>query len=271
MNTLENLKLFSSADVNINFIHSITKEEMHRTWQYSRKYEKKLYMLIYVLYGEFMAHVNGTHFHLKEGDILYICSHREYASNSISNDFACICIYFDIKESPSMEDSFFRESHLIHNCEKLKKKFTGILNEYNIKSYKYKLTTKKILYDILDTILNETMITSDSQIDFYALKNAIIYLENNYTRDDISIDYLANLCNYTPAHFINLFKKIYNTTPKNYLINLRIEKAKDLLIYSSYSVLEISELIGYSSPAYFSAAFKSIEGCSPLQYRKKNN
>lgn len=271
MNTLENSKLFPTSDVVIDTIGSIHKEHMHRHWVHRRIFPKKQYKIIYNLKGEYIAHVNGKHYHIRENDVFYAADYLEYYSNSVTEEQAGICVYFNIMAGCVPGDSFFRECHLIRNCEKLKNKFLNILNEHDQKSFNYKLSTKKLLYDILDNLMKISTNESNSVTDYYALKKTISYMESNYTDDVISIDYLANLCNYTPTHFTNLFKKFYNMTPKKYLINLKIEKAKDLLIYSSYSIIEISNLVGYSNPTYFSAAFKAVEGCSPLQYRKKNN
>ena len=94
------------------------------------------------------------------------------------------------------------------------------------------------------------------------------YLETNYTKTGISITFLANLCNITPTYFTSVFKKIFNTTPKDYIINMRMEKAKEYLMYSTYTMNEISEDLGYSNPAYFSAAFKKNYGVAPTEFKK---
>ena len=70
------------------------------------------------------------------------------------------------------------------------------------------------------------------------------------------------------SYFINVFKNIYKKTPKKYIVEMRMEKAKELLIYSRYSVSEIAEKLGYSDNTYFSNAFKSYMGVSPLNFRK---
>lgn len=264
-------KLFSNYDINISAISSVIKEKSYAPWKYSREFPKKMYKITYVLKGEYMAYVNNKKYHLKENDILYSGGYNKFASHDITDEFSCTYIYFTVDESGAGEDSFFHSIHQIKGNDNIKKKFASMLNAYNSKSYNYKIRTKKILYEILEDILDAKLMNANTNLDIYALKNAISYLEQNYFKNDISIDYLANLCNYTSAHFINLFKKIYNTTPKNYIIDLRMQKAKDLLIYTPYSVLEISNITGYSNPAYFSAAFKASVGCSPLAYRKKNS
>jgi len=267
----EKPKMISNYDINIIEVSSVAKEKYNRTWKYSKEFPKKMYKIAYVLKGEYIAYVNNKKYHLKDNDILYSGGFYKFSSYSITNDFSGIYIYFIVGDSMAEEDSFFHNFHQIKGNENIRKKFAAILNEYNSKSYNNKLITKKILYEIFADVLDLKLMNTKTSLDIYSLKNAITYLEQNYLKNDISIDYLANLCNYTTTHFTNLFKKVYNTTPKNYIIDLRMQKAKDLLIYTSYSILEISNITGYSNPAYFSAAFKSSVGCSPLSYRRKNS
>lgn len=267
----EKPKIISNYDINISAVSSVIKEKHYGSWKYGKEFPKKMYKITYVVKGEYMAYVNNKKYHLKENDILYSGGYNKFASHSITDEFSCTYIYFTVDESDTGEDSFFHSFHQIKGNDNIKKKITSILNEYNSKSYNHKIKTKKILYGILEDILDAKLMNTNTSLDIYALKNAISYLEQNYLKNDISIDYLANLCNYTTAHFINLFKKVYNTTPKNYIVDLRMQKAKDLLIYTPYSIQEISDITGYSNPAYFSAAFKSSVGCSPLSYRRKNS
>ncbi len=267
----EKPKLFSHYDVTITDVSSVIKEKHYGHWKYSKEFSKKMYKITYVLKGEYMAYVNNKKYHLKENDILYSGGYYNFASHSITDDFHYIYIYFIVDDSDSCENSFFHSIHQIKGNDNIKKKITSLLNEYNSKSYNHKIRTKKLLYEILEDILDTKLMNTNESLDIYALRNAISYLEHNYFKNDINIDYLANLCNYTTAHFINLFKKVYNTTPKNYIIDLRMHKAMNLLIYTPYSIQEISDITGYSNPVYFSAAFKSFVGCSPLDYRKKNS
>ena len=64
------------------------------------------------------------------------------------------------------------------------------------------------------------------------------------------------------------FKNELNTTPSNYLIILRLQHAKQLLLNYSYNITEISEMCGYQSPYYFTKAFHRHVGMSPTQFRK---
>ncbi len=70
--------------------------------------------------------------------------------------------------------------------------------------------------------------------------------------------------------FARVFKRHTGTSPQQYLINVRINKAKELLVSSTYNISKIAEIVGYYNPLYFSRVFKKHTGCSPSEYRIRN-
>lgn len=93
------------------------------------------------------------------------------------------------------------------------------------------------------------------------------YIHNNYS-NDISISEIADHLNINRSHLFKLFRHNMNMSPQNYLINYRLNKACELLRKSSYSISEISYLIGFNSPSYFSKIFSKYKKKSPIDYRK---
>lgn len=71
----------------------------------------------------------------------------------------------------------------------------------------------------------------------------------------------------TPNYFSSLFKKEIGQSTVNYITNLRISKAKELLEKTDKSVVGIAELIGYNDSNYFFRVFKKNAGVTPQQYR----
>ncbi len=88
---------------------------------------------------------------------------------------------------------------------------------------------------------------------------------NNYSLKDY-----ADMCSMSKYHFLRTFQKIVGCTPVEYRNNIRMQHAVDLLQDEKLTVTEISNLIGFSSPAYFSSAFKRKYGISPKQYKSHN-
>jgi AraC-like DNA-binding protein len=70
-------------------------------------------------------------------------------------------------------------------------------------------------------------------------------------------------------HFVREFEKIVGFPPIEYRNNIRLQHAADLLSEERLTVSQISSLVGYSSPSYFSSAFKQKYRLSPKQYRNK--
>ena len=89
---------------------------------------------------------------------------------------------------------------------------------------------------------------------------------NRYCDQNLKLEDYASMCNMSKYHFLRTFKSVTGTTPLEYRNSIRIDHAKEMLKNSNSSVSEISEILGYSSLAYFSAAFKKATGLSPSDY-----
>ncbi len=71
----------------------------------------------------------------------------------------------------------------------------------------------------------------------------------------------------SPYYLIRAFRRVYRKTPHQYLIGLRIARAKELLRNSDLSVTEICSAVGFESLGSFSALFRKVAGISPKMYR----
>ncbi len=75
--------------------------------------------------------------------------------------------------------------------------------------------------------------------------------------------------NYSEAHLIRIFRDAFNMTPYDYLMSKKIDLAKRLLLYSSFSIKEIAAHLAFSDQYYFSNYFKMKCGLSPRNYKNK--
>ncbi len=83
------------------------------------------------------------------------------------------------------------------------------------------------------------------------------------------IEYYSKMCNLSLYQFIRNFKKATNLSPGKYIEKLRIAKAKELLSNTNLTVNEISSIVGYNDPFYFSKVFKRSTNTTPTAF--KNN
>ncbi len=99
------------------------------------------------------------------------------------------------------------------------------------------------------------------------INRAINYLRDQYN-NNFSLEDIANVANLSPFHFIRIFKATTGKTPYNYLLDIKIEKAKELLVLKKHTITEICFLCGFNNLEHFSSVFKRKVGLLPSQYRK---
>lgn len=95
------------------------------------------------------------------------------------------------------------------------------------------------------------------------------YIESNYDIK-LNLDLLSKIQFVSKYHLIRLFKQYYGLTPKQYLINKRIEKSKEYL-KNGLTVTETCFAVGFESLGSFSTLFKSKTGRSPSKYQKEQH
>ena len=83
----------------------------------------------------------------------------------------------------------------------------------------------------------------------------------------ITIERLSDEVALSPHYLIRLFRRVYRLTPHQYVIQLRIQRAKDLLVNSDLSITEICTKVGYESLGSFSTLFTKTVGIPPSAYR----
>jgi AraC-like DNA-binding protein len=95
---------------------------------------------------------------------------------------------------------------------------------------------------------------------------AKLFIDNNYF-ENIDLKNIADEAYFSKFHFIRLFRKIYGDTPHQYLIRVRIERAKEFLA-QGFPVSETISKIGFGSPGSFAGLFKRITGQAPSVYQE---
>lgn len=100
-----------------------------------------------------------------------------------------------------------------------------------------------------------------------AIAPVLDYIEDNYMQQ-FTIEYLAQLCHWSPTHFRRVFHEIMGVSPLDYVNNTRIIKSCGLLQSTENSILNISEMVGFHSVSSFNRCFARTMQMSPREYRK---
>lgn len=129
-------------------------------------------------------------------------------------------------------------------------------------------------------LLNETSINQNSNsinnlfLYFYNFittenfPNSITYI-NEHFAEEIDLKKLAYIEHYNVSYYSEWFKHNMNMSPTEYIQNLRIKRAKVLLLNTNLTILQISQMVGYEHNSSFTKVFKHLEKISPVEFRKK--
>ncbi len=104
----------------------------------------------------------------------------------------------------------------------------------------------------------------------YELRGAVRLIRGDCCDVSLTNARLAYECNISEVYFRKLFTKHFGISPKQFIIDLRIQRAKQLLSEGVLSVAAISEQCGFSNPYHFCRLFKQRTGITPSEYRKAN-
>lgn len=118
-----------------------------------------------------------------------------------------------------------------------------------------------LLYDILADLAHEEEENLPS-----VLAPAIAHLGAHLSDPDLTVAKLSQTVNLSEPYFRKLFKEAYGTSPRQYLLELRIRQAKQLLSEKALTVTAISEACGFASVYHFCRAFKRAAGLTPTEY-----
>lgn len=117
--------------------------------------------------------------------------------------------------------------------------------------------------------LTREHISKNEYLD-HEMDNAVTFFSENYNQN-ISIDDYAASRGMSVSWFIRNFKKYTGSTPMQFIVEIRINNAQMLLETTTYSINEISKIVGYDNQLYFSRLFHKLKGYSPREYRKIRN
>ncbi len=97
--------------------------------------------------------------------------------------------------------------------------------------------------------------------------DAIRFIENNYYQEGLSLTEVAQAVHVTPVYLSMIFKKENGVNFSDFVTEIRLKKAMELLRNSDLKTYEVAEKVGYSNPRYFSACFKRYTGYSPSEFK----
>ena len=226
------------------------------------------YFLIYVTDGVFNTKINDTVFHLNKGAVvLYPPKYKYHYWGEPPSKYLCVHFTGSHVEKILADLGFPLAPYALESdfSPKIKSLFDKMVEKDITKAPFLQYSLACLLEEILLTIAIERVKNSG----YRTFKNSIKYIHANYT-EKIKVPYLAQLEGLSNSRYITLFSKEMGKTPSEYILDLRLNRASDLLLTTNMEISAVGASSGYNDQYFFSKIFKKHIGISPQEYRKNN-
>lgn len=282
-NKLANIKNITIEELNPTFLFS---------WKGTRHEDEKNYHshdyleLAFILSGKGKYHIEGAVYEVEAGDLLIFnpgVKHQalvDESSDMPTTEFFVGCSDIQIPGYPHNYLPVPEGGYFIHTKGELKTRISRLCSLMEQENQVYMegryFMLKALLMQMILQVIRVQCVKSptvgsyefESLSKAYVVERVISYFEEHYS-EKISLDQIAENMYLSPFYISKLFKSEIGDTPIRHLINIRLEKAKQLLeVGHNGTIQEIAAMVGYDDAYHFSKLFKKRYGISPSQARK---
>lgn len=235
--------------------------------------------------GQMSLQCGNNHYSGKQGDTFFFNSGQLHAAESDSSEpsaFKSIVFHPDLicdsdiirakYITPLLTGNILIPTELKKNDE-ADRIFERIFHIMSHETFGYEMEVKGLIMYLMSIMLKnaETCSVNSSGCGGTAgIKKTIAYINKNYSQP-LTISELSSMCDMSEGHFCRLFKHITMKTPVQYINNVRVTKAVEMLTSSDKKVLDIAMDTGFNSLSYFIGVFKDNLGITPTKFRKEYN
>lgn len=145
--------------------------------------------------------------------------------------------------------------------------FAKLQHSLQTKDHESNLRSRTLFYELLLHL--QDIKKQDSVNINESIQRTITYMQQHYSEPIESGD-LPKIAGLTPSSYCRAFKKATGLSPGNYLTQLRINRAKELMMLPNYTLKQIGLSVGFTDQLYFSRVFKKSEGYSPSVYMRRH-
>ena len=253
-------------------IHMIGYHNFHHIFPEHFERQQYYHTLHFVVSGKGYLHINGKTYTIYPYDVFYLDDQSTF-SYYPDNDEPWEYVFFEFYgplSSTYAKSAGFDANSPVKSCPHPQKILSML--EYTFKNENVSpsyFSANSLFFLILDTFASKksnSSIIFDNKDFINEVKH---FVQLKYLNPQFNIDYLCQSMHVSHSHLCRIFKQSENITLINYINNIKLSRARELLVNSSLSILEISFKSGYREYEYFLRLFKRVHGLSPTGYRKK--
>ena len=255
------------------------------------------YEIIYVQEGTIKLTVENQIYECIQGDFIFLKPKIHHVLESSSSLVLQPHIHFDFFEDElssrifipfvtenlmsSAQKKWFREDITkeydlnfpprirVANPLVIKDIMFELIDEHNYKKPYHKIVEHALFLKLISELARQyqhasTVSKYEKHIEKF--KQLIAYINENVDIN-FSLDDLASFCNVSTFYLCRIFKSLYGVSPHKYISQIRLNRAKHLIQFTTLSIKEIAYKMNFNEQETFTRWFKSLDGFAPTQYR----
>ncbi len=243
------------------------------------KEEALQYILIYCIEGEGWFEIDHQVQKVVANQIFILpkAKAHSYGSNS-KNTWTIYWIHFDGEKAAFFSEGMDKplqispekDSRLDDRFKLFEEIFTALKNGYSRNNLEFSITALFYFFGSLKYLstYRASNNSNQQQLQRDVADEAIHFMREN-VRKRLTLKDMADFVGFSPSHFSVVFQNKTGYSPLNYFIHLKIQEACHYLDFSDMKINQISMMVGFEDPFYFSRIFTKIMGYSPSEYRKR--
>ncbi|MDD3277291.1 MAG: AraC family transcriptional regulator [Lachnospiraceae bacterium] len=268
----------------LKLFHNVENEDYPEHWHTGIE-------MIMPIIGDYIVCVGDVRYHLETGQVMMINTGVLHSLEAppvgerVILQFDAALLY-TLKEMETLLSLMPPVLHFTQEKEPLlypyaHRKMETIIQEYDVRQTFYEARIYATLIDLFvlvgRVVTTREMEKNENQMRGQAIKqkeylgvimNVCNYINQHY-QENLSLEETAGISGFSKFHFTRVFKQYMNMTFYEYLNSKRVKRAEELLYSTEMSITDVAMNSGFASLSAFNRTFKSVNGCSPSEFRNK--
>ena len=243
--------------------------------------------MVYIIEGTGRHYINDEEFAIKAGNLLFVnygCTHAFLVDDQLVAYNLMIRVDYFIKNMIKDNNLFYMlaltsfekiqqelndKSPLVFFDYSEREEIFNLFRNIEIELSQEELGKSSILDSYINIILCKVfrkIFMKNIRQELLIPQEIIDYISEHFN-EKLSLGELSQKCFYSPAYFSRLFKKTFNMSFTDYIMDIRLKRCCELLKNSNYTIEKIMEECGFFDKNTFYERFKNKYGCTPSEYR----
>lgn len=254
---LEKMPIIEAITIVFRYIDPIEHYPMHNRG-------RSHHGILYVLEGSEHYTTSSAMFRTEPGDVVYLPKSDQY--DVVMSDPCCTVICIDFETCGPFQVPAFQLRPM--NSRLFKGLFMEAERIWQNKRIGWEMECMSMTYRIIAEMQRQILMKYLQSETLERIQPGVDFLHQHFNEANTRVELLAEKCRLHPRYFAKVFRDAYGVSPKQYMTQLRMERARELILSNRYTMSQIAQMTGFGDIYHFSKTFKQENGISPTEYSR---